>query len=152
MSAPRPFVLLDDARAQRASDARLFTDPRALFIARRPAEVAPVLAAADAALTERGGALAGYVAYEAGLALEPRLAERAARRTGADGPLVWLGLFDGYETIPAGQMPQWLAARAQGDPPPAIGPLDPQVSPAPTPACSTRCARRSKRAICIRPI
>ncbi len=134
MTAPHAFVLLDDARvqgarAQEASDARLFADPRALFIARRAEEVGPTLAAADAALAEHGGALAGYIAYEAGLALEPRLAALAPRRTGADGPLVWLGLFDGYETIPAAQMPQWLAARTAGGQPPAIGPLDPQVSP-----------------------
>ena len=72
MTAPHAFVLLDDARAQGASDARLFADPRALFIARRAEEVGPALAAADAALAEHGGALAGYIAYEAGLALEPQ--------------------------------------------------------------------------------
>jgi para-aminobenzoate synthetase/4-amino-4-deoxychorismate lyase len=42
--------------------------------------------------------LAGYLAYEAGLALEPRLAPLAAARSGAAGPLVWFGAFDGYET------------------------------------------------------
>ena len=129
MTAPHAFVLLDDARAKGASDARLFTKPQALFIARRPEEVAPALAAADAALTAQGGALAGYIAYEAGLALEPRLAGLAAARTGADGPLVWLGLFATHETIPAAQMPQWLAARAGGDRAPAVGPLEPQVTP-----------------------
>ncbi len=133
MAARTRFVLLDDARAQGASHARLFEEPRALFVARRPEEVAATLAAADAALAEHGGALAGYIAYEAGLALEPRLAPLAAPRTGADGPLVWFGLFERHETIPAAEVPQWLAARAQGDPqgdpPPAIGPLDPQLSP-----------------------
>jgi para-aminobenzoate synthetase/4-amino-4-deoxychorismate lyase len=129
MAAPTSFVLLDDARAQGASPAHLFERPRALFVARRPEDVAATLTAADAALAEHGGALAGYIAYEAGLALEPRLAPLAARRTGADGPLVWLGLFERRETIPAAEVPAWLADRAQGDPPPAIGPLDPQLSP-----------------------
>ena len=32
--------------------------------------------------------------------------------TGAAGPLVWLGLFDAEQTIPAAEVPQWLAARA----------------------------------------
>ena len=77
MGAQNVFVLLDDARTEGASDARLFEKPRALFIARRPEEVAATLAAADAALAEQGGALAGYLAYEAGLALEPKLAPLA---------------------------------------------------------------------------
>ena len=129
MAARNCFVLLDDARAQGASDAHLFEQPRALFVARRPEEVAATLAAADAALREGGGALAGYIAYEAGLALETKLAPLAMQRTGADGPLVWLGLFERHETIPAAQVPQWLADRANAEPPPAIGPLDPQLSP-----------------------
>ncbi|MDD3798549.1 MAG: aminodeoxychorismate synthase component I [Novosphingobium sp.] len=129
MAARNPFVLLDDARAQGASNAHLFENPRALFVARRPEDVAGTLEAADATRRKDGGTLAGYLAYEAGLALEPKLAALAAKRTGADGPLVWLGLFDRHETIPAADVPQWLAAQAQGDQPPAIGPLLPQLSP-----------------------
>ncbi|AZI36197.1 para-aminobenzoate synthase component I [Caenibius tardaugens NBRC 16725] len=129
MGARNVFVLLDDARAEGASDAHLFEQPRALFIARRPEDVAATLAAADTALAEQGGALAGYLAYEAGLALEPKLAPLAAARTGADGPLVWLGLFAQHTVIPAADMPRWLADHGQVYPPPAIGPLDPQVSP-----------------------
>ncbi|OCC23857.1 aminodeoxychorismate synthase, component I [Croceicoccus estronivorus] len=129
MAARNIFVLLDDARAQGASDAHLFERPSALFIARRAEEVADTLAAADAARRETGGTLAGYLAYEAGLALEPRLASLCAPRTGADGPLVWLGLFETHETIPAAAIPQWLAERASADPAPAIGPLEQQLSP-----------------------
>ena len=130
MSVTPPFVLLDDARAEGASDARLFENPRELFIARYPQDVAATLEAAHAALDQHGGALAGYIAYEAGLALEPRLAPLAAPRCGADGPLVWLGLYDTHTTIPAAQVPQWLAARADpASPPPAIGPLEPRVTP-----------------------
>ena len=47
--AVTPFVLLDDARAEGASDAQLFENPREVFVARRPDEVLPVLEAADAA-------------------------------------------------------------------------------------------------------
>ena len=129
MASHAPFVLLDDARPQGASEARLFEQPRQLFVARHAAEVAPVLAAAEAARRASGCALAGYIAYEAGLALEPRLAALADRRAGADGPLVWLGLFANHTAIPAATMPEWLAARALPDPPPAIGPLDPRLSP-----------------------
>ena len=114
MDGKTPFVLFDDARVEGASDAQLFAAPRALFVARRPEQVVPVLAAADAARRELGGHLAGYLAYEAGLALEPRLAPRAPARSGAAGPLVWLGLFADPQLIPAAGVADWLAARAQG--------------------------------------
>ena len=126
MADRRPFVLLDDARESGAADALLFEDAREIFIAHRPEEVEPVLAAAERARRE-GGELAGYIAYEAGLALEAKLRPLAAARTGGAGPLVWLGLFDAPTRIAAGQVPDWLAAQAQG--PGHIGPLDPQLSP-----------------------
>jgi para-aminobenzoate synthetase/4-amino-4-deoxychorismate lyase len=123
-----PFVLLDDARAgETAADALLYEAPRAVFVAHRADEVAAVLAAADAARQADGGALAGYLAYEAGLALEPKLAGKAAARSGAAGPLVWLGLFDAPTRIAAADVPAWLTARAEG--PGTLGPLDPQLSP-----------------------
>ena len=78
-----PFVLLDDARAEGAADAHLYQNPAEVFVARRAGEVEATLAAADAARVERGGWLAGFIAYEAGLALEPRLRELAETRTGA---------------------------------------------------------------------
>ncbi|MEW4449295.1 aminodeoxychorismate synthase component I [Qipengyuania sp. JC766] len=126
MGGPAPFVLLDDARADGAADAHLFENPQALFVARRADEVARVLEDADKARRDTRGTLAGYIAYEAGMALEPRLAELADTRTGAAGPLVWLGLFDDAQTIPAGEVPGWLATRAPGEA--SIGPLQPQVS------------------------
>jgi para-aminobenzoate synthetase/4-amino-4-deoxychorismate lyase len=128
MSAPVPFVLLDDARASGASDAHLFEGPREVFVARRPDEVAAVLEAADRARQANGGWLAGYIGYEAGLALEPRLAPRADARTGSEGPLVWLGLFDDEQTIAPSAVPEWLAERGGADAP-TIGPLDPEISP-----------------------
>ena len=127
MAESRPFVLLDDARADGASDAQLFEDPRAVFVARRPEEVLPVLEAADAARRQGGGTLAGYLAYEAGLALEPRLAPLAEARSGAIGPLVWFGLFDSATRLPAGEVPGWLEQRG-GRQSASIGPLMPQVS------------------------
>jgi len=125
--AGEPFILLDDARGEGAVDAHLFEHPRALFVARAPDEVERVLAEADAARRESGGTLAGYIAYEAGLALEPRLKPLFPGRTGADGPLVWFGLFDAPRPIPAAEVPQWLAQRSHSGHA-SIGPLDPQVS------------------------
>tara|TARA_Y100000296_G_scaffold83085_1_gene113277 strand:- start:825 stop:2636 length:1812 start_codon:yes stop_codon:yes gene_type:complete len=126
MAERRPFVLLDDARESGAADALLFENPQRTFVAYRADQVADVLATADAARRE-GGELAGYIGYEAGLALEPRLAPLADRRVGGQGPLVWLGLFDQPLRIAASAMPEWLAGHAEGRA--GIGPLEPQVSP-----------------------
>lgn len=128
MGQPTPFVLLDDARAgTSAADALLYEAPEALFVAHRADEVESVLAAAEAARAAGGGSLAGYIAYEAGLALEAKLAPIAAKRAGAAGPLVWLGLFPAPTRIAATDVPAWLAARAAG--PGTIGPMEPQLSP-----------------------
>ena len=126
MAGREPFVLLDDARDHGAADALLYSGPRQLFIASRPDEVAGALAAADAVRRE-GGELAGYIAYEAGLALEDRLSGLAAEKSGGAGPLVWLGLFDEPERIPAGEVEAWLQQRAEETG--SVGPLEPQLSP-----------------------
>ncbi|PKP90161.1 MAG: aminodeoxychorismate synthase, component I [Alphaproteobacteria bacterium HGW-Alphaproteobacteria-14] len=128
MVSPAPFVLLDDARAgTTAADALLYEGPRKVFVATRPDQVESALDAAEAARLAGGGSLAGYIAYEAGFALEGRLAGLAAARSGAAGPLVWLGLFDAPTRIAAADVPGWLAARAHGTG--SIGPLEPQLSP-----------------------
>lgn len=122
-----PFVLLDDARPEGASAARLYRGAKEVIVARRAAEVAPALERIDA-LRREGFDLVGYMAYEAGLALEHRLLALADARTGAMGPLLWFGAFAGHEAIAAEDVPAWLAAQAQ----PGIaqiGPLEPQVSP-----------------------
>ena len=120
------FVLLDDARREGAGDARLYRAPSEIVIARSAEEVVPALARIEQ-LAAQGLHLAGYLAYEAGLALEPRLAGRLPGRTGVTGPLVWFGAFAGYETIAALDVPDWLARHA----PPGrvgIGPLEPQIT------------------------
>ncbi len=125
-SHPSPFVLLDDARPDGASDARLYESPIEVVVARRIDEVLPALMRIEA-LRAAGHHLAGYLAYEAGLALEPRLAALGPVRTGAHGPLVWFGAFAGFQTIAAAGMPAFLAERAPGAA--SVGPLDPALSP-----------------------
>ena len=127
MADRQPFILLDDARENGAVAAHLFEQPVELFIARRADEVSDVLARADMARQTKGGHLAGYIAYEAGLALEPRLASLAELRTGAAGPLVWLGLFERETVLEPDAVDDWLANTAQGSG--SIGPLEPQISP-----------------------
>ena len=69
----------------------LFTNPAVTIQATHPSEVRHALAALDDALAQ-GFCVAGYIAYEAGFALEPSLADLAA--TLPDGaPLLWFGCF-----------------------------------------------------------
>ena len=124
-----PFILLDDAPPDGASPARLYESPCEVVVARTVDEVLPALERI-AALQSGGQHMAGYLAYEAGLALEPKLAGLAPPRTGATGPLVWFGAFENYRELAANEVPAWLAAQASGAAagPAQIGPLDPQLS------------------------
>jgi para-aminobenzoate synthetase component 1 len=70
----------------------LFDRPREVILAEHPGEVARALARAEAARAA-GAWVAGYVAYEAGYALEPKLARLMPRRR--PGPLLALGVYSG---------------------------------------------------------
>ncbi|EIZ79246.1 para-aminobenzoate synthetase component I [Novosphingobium sp. Rr 2-17] len=120
---PDPFVLLDDARAHGAADARLYRNPREIVTARGADEVAGALDRIEA-LGRDGLHCAGYLTYEAGLALEPRLTPLL--NNPSNEPLLWFGAFEGCETIPASEVPQWLADHA-GPGRPTIGPLEPRI-------------------------
>jgi para-aminobenzoate synthetase/4-amino-4-deoxychorismate lyase len=95
-----PFVLLDDARAAGASPARLYARPVRTIVARTADAI-------DGALTELAGAqreglhAAGFMSYEAGHALEPKLVHLAAS---PGVPLLWFGLFDRYDRLPPEQV------------------------------------------------
>jgi len=108
MAAPipsGPFVLLDDARAGGAP-ARLYCDPLEIVETRDSAEVADLVARIGA-----GGDWAGFLSYEAGLALEDRLAPRGRA---PNVPLVWFARFAGHHEIPAEQVADWLPDAAGG--------------------------------------
>ncbi len=108
MAAPvpsGPFVLLDDARAGGAP-ARLYCDPLEIAETRDPAEVADLVTRIGA-----GGNWAGFLSYEAGLALEDRLAPRGRA---PNVPLVWFARFAGYHEIPVEQVADWLPDAAGG--------------------------------------
>ena len=107
-----PFVLLDDART---GAAHLYRDPVGEITARTPEEVAPALAA----LRTTRHVAAGYICYEAGLALEPRLAPLGS----AIEPLLWFGLFERAELVDP--------AALLGDPAGAwAGPIHPRIDEA----------------------
>ncbi len=121
-----PFILLDDARISDASPARLYENPLEIVVARRAEEV-PAALIRIGELQKEGRYLAGWIAYEAGLAIEPRLMPLADTRTGASGALIWFAAFDSYHELVPDQVPAWLADHAEGTA--SIGPLDPALSP-----------------------
>lgn len=96
-----PFILLDDARSGRA---RLFRDPVEIVRADRLDDVVPAL---ERLRGERRHAV-GFLAYEAGRALEPRL---AAGFRQPPVPLLWFGLFDRFDVVDA---ETWLPDPAGG--------------------------------------
>ncbi len=87
------WMLFDDARDGGAAP-RLYAGPSDWVVAWTIDEVAPALEAVRAGVA-RGAHAAGYLAYEAGHAFDPRL---IATARGADGPLLVFGLFEGYST------------------------------------------------------
>ncbi len=100
-----PFVLLDDAQTSDAAPARLYTDPVEIVVTRRMDEVEVALSALRTA-TRGGLHAAGYLAYEAGHALEPGL-KRSAIPT-VNTPLLWFGLFRRFEEIDSASVPTLL--------------------------------------------
>jgi para-aminobenzoate synthetase / 4-amino-4-deoxychorismate lyase len=100
-----PFVLLDDARATGAATARLYCDPVEIIETRKAEDVQPLLER----LTD--GHWAGFISYEAGAVLEPRL---QAQFRSPDLPLLWFARFDGFDAIDPGQVDALLPSAAGG--------------------------------------
>ena len=100
-----PFVLLDDARVTGAATARLYVDPVEIVVTRRLEKVPTAFEALRTA-TRGGLHAAGYLTYEAGHALEPKLAPLVAAQS--DAPLVWFGLFREFQEIAAEDIPAIL--------------------------------------------
>ena len=120
--ADQPFVLLDDARQSDAAPARLYSNPARTLIAQTAEELRSVLD--ELAKAQASGLhAAGYLAYEAGFALETKFAERSRNRN-IPTPLAWFGLFEDYTQIDAKAVSSLL-------PDPAgvwLGPLRPKVA------------------------
>ena len=104
--ADQPFVLLDDARLSDAAPARLYSNPARTLIAQTVEELRSVLD--ELAKAQASGLhAAGYLAYEAGFALEPKFAHRLGNRN-IPTPLAWFGLFENYMQIDAKAVPSLL--------------------------------------------
>jgi len=100
-----PFVLLDDARIADAAPARLYADPVAILTAEDADGVTRLFDDLRAAGRE-GLHAAGYLSYEAGYALEPRLRHLLGRPN--TGRLAWFGLFADCRIIAADAVPALL--------------------------------------------
>jgi para-aminobenzoate synthetase / 4-amino-4-deoxychorismate lyase len=106
-----PFILLDDARS--GAQTRLFREPREIVRADSLDEVEPAL---ERLRHERRHAV-GFLAYEAGFAFERRLLPLFSAPS---VPLLWFGLFDGYEEVDAEHWLPDAAAAWAGAPQPGV--------------------------------
>jgi len=92
---PREVRLrFDFADASGGQDARLFSRPAQIIVARIPAEVPAAMAAVEDGL-RRGYHAAGFVAYEAAPGFDTALTTKPPSIV----PLVWFGLFDAPQVV-----------------------------------------------------
>jgi para-aminobenzoate synthetase / 4-amino-4-deoxychorismate lyase len=119
-----PFVLLDDARVTGAVPARLYCNPVQTVTAHNAQELAALWEQLRQGQQD-GLHAAGYLAYEAGFALEPKLAEKLDNAA-LPAPLAWFGLFRDYEEIDAKTVLSRLPVPSGA----WMGPLRPKVAPA----------------------
>jgi para-aminobenzoate synthetase/4-amino-4-deoxychorismate lyase len=123
MQAPDEiFVLLDDNSGS-GGDSALFRDPVGVLIANAPEDIAVVFDGLERA--RRGGLhAAGFMAYELGHLLEPRLS--AVFRPDEKTPLMWFALFRARERLDRRQTQRFIEGRIRGIY--SLGPLRPRMS------------------------
>jgi para-aminobenzoate synthetase/4-amino-4-deoxychorismate lyase len=110
------WILFDDAR-EGGAPPRLYREPTQIIVANELDEVVPSLERIRSGLRS-GRHAAGYLAYEAGHAFDPKLTASFRK---PNGPLLCFGLFDGFETPDmSGLLPSPDGA--------FIGPPSPQIS------------------------
>lgn len=113
MITDAPFLLLEDARGAEAVPARLYTEPAGIVATGEPGEVRGCLERLRAA--QHGGLhAAGFLSYEAGHSLEPKLDPLRRTPEPHAPPLLWFGLFKSFRalspTAVTGLLPDPLSA------------------------------------------
>ncbi|ATW05492.1 aminodeoxychorismate synthase, component I [Sphingorhabdus sp. YGSMI21] len=88
--------MLDDVRPSGGAPARLYSDPVEIIRADKLEDLEACFAALSRARLA-GKHVAGYLSYEAGLALEARL--RGKMPTDLPAPLAWFGIFKDYKEL-----------------------------------------------------
>ena len=111
-SLTAPFVLLDDARE--GGRATLHSEPRAIVETRDFGEVRSCLDRL------RNCHAAGFLSYEAGYALEDKLAPLRTPPARDEPPLLWFGLFDRVRQVDAASLLPDPAGAWAGAPRPLV--------------------------------
>src|SRR6478735_5735688 len=104
------FVLLDNSSGS-GEPSLLFQHPLEIVEANEPDEVVGALARIETGLA-RGLHAAGFLAYELGYVLEPRLAHRLPKNRNV--PLLWFGLYKEPKAMANAEVQAWLVARTSG--------------------------------------
>jgi para-aminobenzoate synthetase/4-amino-4-deoxychorismate lyase len=106
----QPFIILDDAAHGRI---QAFSHPKGIIRADTPEDVAAALTALELA-QQMGFYAVGYISYEAGYALEPKLSPLMPPHRNV--PLLWFGVFDEPERIDPAKLDDafdgWCSGRA----------------------------------------
>ncbi len=103
------FVLLDNSSG-RGPPSLLFTDPLEIISAWHPDEVPDALARLEAS-TAQGLYAAGFLAYELGYTLEPKI--EALMPEGRNVPLLWFGLYRAPREMSEAEVDRWLATHTR---------------------------------------
>lgn len=106
-NARPPFVLLENSR-QPEKGALAFTNPIHQISAKNIDEITSAFEEIEQALDD-GHCVAGYMTYELGLALEPKLKPRLK----TNKPLFWFGVFKEAIDIQSNEVESWLASKKQ---------------------------------------
>jgi len=93
--------------------ALLFREPLELISCREPRDVPGCLERLERAIAG-GHFVAGFLAYEAGYGLEPKLAELAPAPLASGEHALWFGVFRGRRELRGAEVGAWLAERSGG--------------------------------------
>jgi para-aminobenzoate synthetase/4-amino-4-deoxychorismate lyase len=109
-----PFVLLVESHRDPDQErALLFSAPRRLISCRTPGDVLGCLQLLEREV-QQGAFVAGFLAYEAGYGLLPKLA-RTAAPTSLEHAL-WFGVFENRRELAGREVAAWLGERAGSEP------------------------------------
>lgn len=103
------FVLLDNSTG-RGAPSLLFSEPVEIVAAATPEEVPAALERLEAA-SAQGLHAAGFLAYELGYVLEPKI--RALLPEGRSVPLLWFGLYRAPRAMSEREVDHWLATHTR---------------------------------------
>ncbi len=115
---PSPFALIEDLET---GTARLFEGARDMLAPGDHGDIPAALQRLES-MRQAGERIAGWIGYDAGFALDPRLAP--LRRRSA-GPLMWMGAFDRVTAMSVGDVDGWLARHGNGGG--ALGAMQPVI-------------------------